>query len=578
MQTNTEVRKGESNGAAAIAFLQEPRGSQAENFRVVLDAQSGNPQGKASGTAATSRAVVSTDYYGAFSVEKFAAASSLTYTHDDAKGWLDYVQQFQAANFWLQDGGVAPWAYYEEYDNWQDTYGIDAVTAVYHSGHGSMDSSGVFYAALGSDWGGLGTNAKSSSMALGNEQVRYIFWSTCYSLRVLGSHNPIRTWYKANLGFRMLFGYETTSIDAPNYGSDFWKQWNKGKSLSQAHLDMSWYDVSTHQSPSVTACGASPAEAQDRLFNERFMSSAPVSRDYWHWRWYYAASSALAARSRNRTLPQRIMTARLGVEAVNGTLVRGLLDRIPVEVARQAEVAANPAGIIVLGEGDSRMAIERNSTYEAQLRAPNLASTNELQLSATIHKAQEVVRQFGLDRNDITFDRVLYKYDCCGTAKGSGDIGTPRITETVVQFTQLIDGIPVIGPGEGKVSITLDNDENVTAVLDTTRRIDKLMDVGSVPVLVDTAGKRALAAAPSELARAQRIDPEAQLSSAWQEKMKTWVLSNTMPKRYAVVPDSYEIGYVIRGNSAILVARQEVEADCGGGFTKRFVVETPLRH
>jgi hypothetical protein len=578
MQTNTELRKGEPNGAAAAAFLKEPRGGYGEELRVILDSQAGNPLGQESSATSKSRAAVSTDYYGAFSVEKFAAASSLTYTHDDAKGWLDYVQQFQAANFWYQDAGVAPWAYYEQYDNWDDTYGMDAVMAVYHSGHGSMDSNGVFYAAMGSDWGGLGTNAKSSSMALGNEQVRYIFWSTCYSLRVLGSHNPIRTWNKANLGFRMLFGYETTSIDAPNYGRDFWKQWNKGKSLSQAHLDMSWYDVSTHQAPSVVACGASPAEAQDRLYNERYLSWATVSRDYWHWRWYYAAGTALAARARNRKLPQRIVTAKLGIEPVNGKLVRALLDRIPVEVALQPEVAANPAGIIVLGEGNKRMAVERNSTFDAQLRAPNLDSTNELQLSASIYKAQEVVRQFGLDRNDITFDRVLYKYDCAGTSKGSGEIGRPRIVETVVQFTQLIEGIPVIGPGEGKVSITLDNDENVTAVQDTTRRIDKLMEANSAPALPTETGQRASGSAPLEPARVEKIDPEALLSAAWQEKMKTWVLSDTMPQRFAVVPDSYEIGYVIRGNNAILVAREEIEADCGGGFTKRFVVETPLHH
>jgi hypothetical protein len=50
-----------------------------------------------------------------------------------------------------------------------------------------------------------------------------------------------------------------------------------------------------------------------------------------------------------------------------------------------------------------------------------------------------------------------------------------------------------------------------------------------------------------------------------------------MPERYAVVPGSFEIGYVIRGNSAVLVAREEIEADCGGGFLKRFVIETPIQ-
>ncbi len=273
--------------------------------------------------------------------------------------------------------------------------------------------------------------------------------------------------------------------------------------------------------------------------------------------------------------------AQLGIEAVNGRLLRGILDRVPVEVALPQEVAANPAGIIVLSEGGRRIAIDQNGTYDAQLGAANLESTNELQLSATIQKANDIVRQFGLDRNDVTFDRVLHKYDCAGSTKGSGEIGTPRLTETVVQFTQLIDGIPVIGPGEGKVSITFDNDANVTAVVDTTRRVDKLTDAFSAPLpdggaVARSNGKSAANGAPAAQRSSAIIDPEALLASAWQERMKTWVLSNRMPERYSVVPDSYEIGYVIRGNTATLVAREEIEADCGGGFVKRFAVEAPL--
>ncbi|MDN5872633.1 MAG: DUF6345 domain-containing protein, partial [Nitrococcus sp.] len=445
----------------------------ADALRITMDGQSGNP---VESTAPGAVRAVSTDHWGAFSVEKFAAASDLFKTHEDAQGWLDYVENFQTRNFWYKDAGVAPWAYYEQYDNWQDTYGMDAVVAVYHSGHGAMDGNGVFYAAMGSNWGGLGTNAVSSNMKLGNEQARYIFWSTCFSLRVLGGHNPIRSWNNANLGFRMLFGYETTSVDKPNYGSAFWKQWNKNKSFSQAFLDASWYDVSTHQAPSVTACGGSAADAQNRLYTEHKFSRHAVSRDYWHWRWYYAARSALGTRPLNQRLPQRIATAHLVSESANGRLIQGIVNRIPVGVAVPAEVMASPSGVIVISEADRHIAVDRNGTYEAQFGAPNLESRNEMQLSAAIGKAQDIVRQFGLDRNDIAFDRVFHKYDCAGTIKGSGEIGNPRLCETVVQFTQLIDGVPVIGPGEGKVSVTLDNDQNVTAIVDRTRTVAKLVE------------------------------------------------------------------------------------------------------
>jgi hypothetical protein len=568
------VKSYANASAQAAATATQP--AVGDRLTVSLDPDSGNPLAALSPGAV---GAVSTDYYGAFSVEKFAAASDLFYTHEDAQGWLNYVQQFQAANFWYKDAGVAPWAYYEQYDNWQDTYGLDAVMAAYHSGHGAMDGNGVFYAAMGSNWGGLGTNALSSSMAIGNEQVRYLFWSTCFSCRVLGGHNPIRTWNAPNLGFRMLFGYETTSIDAGNYGSDFWKQWNRNKSFSQAFLDMSWYDVSTHQAPAVTACGATAAEAQDRLYNERFFNWGAVSRNYWHWRWYYAAASALATRALNQRVPPRIAAAQLAVEPASPRLVRGILNRVPVGVNVPGDIAANPMGVIVIADANRHIAIDRNGTYEAQLAAPNLESRNEPQIGAAIRRAQEVVRQFGLDRNDIVFDRVLHKYDCAGSSQGSGSIETPRLCETVVQFTQLIDGIPVIGPGEGKVTVTLDNDQNVTAIVDRTRTIAKVAEALSAPVPPEAARPTDSARIPQSAPTpaSSETDPQQLLSARWQERMKSWVVSGRMPERHAVVPGSFEVGYIIRGNMATLVARQEVEADCGGGFLKRFVVETPIQ-
>jgi len=298
-----------------------------------------------------------------------------------------------------------------------------------------------------------------------------------------------------------------------------------------------------------------------------------VSRNYWHWRWYYAAASALGARALNQKVPRRIAAAQLALEPVTGRSVRGILNRIPAGIAVPAEVAANASGIIVIADANRHVAIDRNGTYEAQFAQPNLESRNELQLSAAIRKAQDTVHQFGLDRNDVTFDRVFHKYDCAGTTQGSGEIRSPRLCETVVQFTQIIDGIPVIGPGDGKVSVTLDNDQNVTAVVDRTRTVAKLVERLSAPPTTEIPKGTAAPPAPTS----SETDPESLLSAAWQDRMKSFAVKGRMPERYAVVPGSFEVGYVIRGNTAVLVARQEIEADCGGGFLKRFVVETPIQ-
>ncbi|XXF77225.1 DUF6345 domain-containing protein [Myxococcaceae bacterium GXIMD 01537] len=544
------VEEEETQAGAPLRVLLEPE-------------QLGNPFSK---EVLTARAF-SEDYYGAFSVETFAAASPLTYTHEDAGGWLAYVERFKPRNFWYQDSGVGVWAYYEDYDNWQDTYGMDAVMAAYHSGHGSMDANGVFYAAMGSNWGGQGTNAMSSRMALGNEQVRYLFWSTCFSCRVLGGHSPIRTWHPANLGFRMLFGYETVSVDSPNYGSAFWRHWNTGKSFSRAFLDASWYDISTHQAPSVVAVGADATDAANRLNNERLFSFDAVPRNYYQWTWYNAASSAMGTRAPSLLLPQRILTARLVPYAASLSRARALLARLPLAMRLPRDVVAGPDGTIVHTEGERRMALMQDGTYDIQFAQPNRESNNEPSLAATLRTAHDFLSQAGLQRDDLVFDRVLHRYECGGTPKGSGRIEAPRIVETAVRFTQTIDGVPVVAPGLGTVTVTVDNDLNVTGLSDRSRQVSGLAERTTRVPPADGA----------ELSVSDLPSPEELLQAAWDNRMRQFLLRGPLPRSAAVVPGSTEVGYAIRGSNAILVARQEMEVDCGGGFLKRFIVEVPIR-
>jgi len=505
------------------------------------------------------------DYCGAFSLEKFHSAGSLRYTHEDAYGWLKYLQKFHPRNFWYGDGNVRIWAYYEQYDNWQDTYGMDAVLAVYHSGHGGMGGDGRFYAPLGAPWGGLGTTACSDKMKLGNEQVKYIFWSTCYSCRVLHGHNPIRTWRDANKGFRMLFGYETVSYDNPNYGSAFWKQWNKGKSFSKAFLDASWYNISHHQAPAVAAWGATRDEAKNRLFNERKFYWGAVSRNWCWWRWYYAATSATAARALNQDIPSEILVAELQPRAVDGNYVNNILARHNFGIGLPKEVQAGPDGVFSVQEGDMQIAFEGDGSYELQFARPNLDNTDQISLQKAVNIAKDFVQQHGLDQEGLIFDRVMLSNEAGGEER-SGQIEGPYTTETVVQFTQQINGVPVLLPGKGCVSVTVDNDEMVTAVRNSARSIDRLTE----------RLKNAPAAPDEEIPIGGISDPEQLLAEAWQERMKDWIVKGRMPVQYTVVPGTYEIGYAIKENEAILVARNDIEVDCGGGYLKRYSIEVPI--
>ncbi|MDQ3222784.1 MAG: hypothetical protein M3Q75_04815 [Gemmatimonadota bacterium] len=99
------------------------------------------------------RAAAANDMYGFCSIETFLpGVGDLSAAHDDAQGFYNYVAQFETPNFWFEDGGVQSWIYGEDHDNWEDFYGFDACTVVYHSGHGTMDGNGVFSMPICQAW------------------------------------------------------------------------------------------------------------------------------------------------------------------------------------------------------------------------------------------------------------------------------------------------------------------------------------------------------------------------------------------------------------------------------------------
>jgi hypothetical protein len=364
----------------------------------------------------------------------------------------------------------------------------------------------------------------------------------------------------------MLFGYETVSYDDPDYGKAFWNHWNKGKSFSTAFMDASWYDVSHRQAPAVVACGATKQEAIDRVFNERLFYWGAVSRNWWWWRWYNAASSATAARAVNRNLPKDLLVAELKPVQVDETYVKNLLSQHDLLIGLPREVTSGPNGIFNIREGDRRIAVESDGTYEIQFANPNRENTEELSLTTAINIASDFLRRHGLNLDGLVLDRVKLSCEAGGSTEGSGQIDGPYVSETVVQFTQVINGLPVLLPGKGGISVSIDNDGTVTYVRNFSRGIANLTDqLKSSPM------------APGEETNIRAgLDPERLLEDAWQERMKDWLIRGRMPLQYKAVPGTYEIGYALKENQAVLVARKDIEIDCGSGYLKRYSIEVPL--
>ena len=512
--------------------------------------------------------------YGGCSIEVGCGCSfgTLSYTHEDAQGWLNYVKQFTPLNFWYKDCGVKPWIYYEPYDDWQDTYGVDAVMAFYHSGHGGMDANGIFYLPMSAPWGNEGCTVISSTDNLlwGNERVRYIFLSTCLSLRVLGGHSPIRTWHRSNRGWRMLFGYETVSWDNPNYGKFFWEEWNKNKSFSTAWLDASWR-IAHDQAPSVVACGATKEEAQNRLYNERFFSQDRVSNSWYWWRWYNASREA---REPQLALPQHLMTGQLQPIAAARPSARTLAERFNLALDIPTEVSNARNGSYRVAAGEKSIAYGNDGSIDVRLAQPNRANQTPLATERAKALAQEAVWRYGLDQQvPVVFDRVLLTSEGGGTAGGSGQFEGPYTTGTIVQFRQLVNGVPVITPSAGTVRISIDNDGTVTDVHTSVRAIDRLSS-RSISSFNEPTPEGGVA----PVLQPEPTNYEQLLAAEFSRQLAVGIArgGGGMPLEFTTVPDSTEIGYDIQGDEVVLIAHKAVEINFGNGYRKRYWVTVPL--
>lgn len=494
--------------------------------------------------------------YGAFSIQTFYNSPPLSYTHADAQGWLDYLGLYYQNNFWFKDADVRALWYYEPGDHYLGYYGIDAVLAAYHAGHGGMNSAGVFYAPMGDVWE-TESSAHSDRMSLGDQVANYVFWSTCYSLVTVGGQTPVHTWSAADKGFRMLFGYNSTSVDDPNYGKFFWEEWEKGKSLTHAFLDASWR-ISQYQSPAVTAVGGTAQEAGDRFENERYLYWEHVPTSNWTWGWYTATAAAE-------------LTA---LEMIQGGLIG---DLYPLQSAeeRAADILTafgfaqsgpslkGASGQLIALDDAYRLAVEPNGGYELYLPAQTqdrpakiLGKEEAFTMARKFISLNHLENQGGLK---LIRQRQLHR-------AGSAVDGVPQEqpTETTFIYAQQIEGIPVVSTDAGQLSITVGGGGAVKSVRDTRRGVKELHKRYRQTVTPPGAEKPA-------------SDPIKILEDAYRaEAKRRWQDRGYELPQLRPVAGSTAVGYHLEGNEAYLAACCEVEAEFASGLTTRFKVMVPL--
>lgn len=504
------------------------------------------------------------DYYGANSLENFSSASSLSLTHEDAQGFLNYPTSFpgKAANFWFKDSGVKVWEYEEAYDNWQDLYGMDAVMVFYHSGHGNMDSNGVFQAPLGGLWDGRDW-AFSNKMAFANERLRYLFLSTCLSLRVSGGHSPVRTWWNPNKGgLRMLFGYETTSVDNPNYGSWFWDEWKKGKSFCRAFLDASWR-ISHNQVPVVMAVGANQAEAIDRLNNERFFSSAPVTKGWYQWMWIGTIPSTAARYSLD--VPKGTDSLILDNTLFDDNNMSRIANKIGVTKKEANAILFDKHGNRHVSSKNVHVNVNSEGALNINMGTPNFGNTNPIDLNKATQIASQMISDLKFNKGiELKQGTTRQKFSSGANFKGLDRTEKTEIVETIIQFRQHHNGVQTINSDHGLIAISIDNDGKVTNIYNSTKAI---AGTTKKPLSEITP--------PPEKVKSTDISKEKQFEHKIKRIVSGSVIGNGVKKSGKVNVLSDKAGYDFSGNMANIVHQRDVEISLDTEFAKRYKLRVP---
>ncbi len=477
--------------------------------------------------------------YGAASMQVYADGQVAYNTHASADGFLAYVNQFEQTSFRVKDQQVQWWQYDPPFDDWQNNYGCDSVEVFYHAGHGGTDaSSGDYSAPLGGAWDNV-IFLNSSQMSIGDQRLRYLFLATCEGCMVFAPNNPIRTWNVCNRGFRMLFGATGLIYDNPDYGANFWNHWNSGDSFSQAWQD-SLLDVASSQQPASTAVGSSAADAQTRLFNERFFTNATAARDWYWWRWVGNAPAAAQAQSVQR-FPATVKFARTLPRRVSRTVVLAAMRRLGFTAP--AALPDVPLDRMRAAAGDARFAVAPGGyMVEFAPASPVRSNLSEREILAAAEATLGDVSGLGLAA-------ILPAQHAGGPADGGRGPAEPETFEHIVVYRQLVAGLPVLTPGAGEARVTVAASGKVRRIIDTRLEIGELRDSGPSPTTLPTPSGGVM--------RAARLTTFAEVLAALRQAAHAFSGGKGGSSR--LIPESLAFGYALRGADLAPVARAKVE-------------------
>ncbi|MGH9839113.1 MAG: hypothetical protein ACREEM_10045, partial [Blastocatellia bacterium] len=273
---------------------------------------------------------------------------------------------------------------------------------------------------------------------------------------ISGGNDPYTTWGTRSKGIRFVFGYETVSIDSPNYGKYFWEEWNKGKTFKYAFLDASWR-ISTGQAPALVAFGSNSADAVARRDNERLLYAGSVSNNWGAWSWYNARSASFTTAAEALTTASRLGTPG-NVDVVSrgnsNDEVSEIAEAFGIQLPDESAIKARPTDIKMVRTDAADLVVEKNGNFELIFKneGEEKATGDVLADDTLIARAQELAGQLSfLDGQTL---RVGMIRDLNENTGAEGFQNEAQVTEKTIVLDQTVNDTPFIDPEAGHLEIT----------------------------------------------------------------------------------------------------------------------------
>jgi hypothetical protein len=418
--------------------------------------------------------------------------ANLPATYGDTWGFINGCAAWQKRNFVYENGDV--WA--NDFKAGSDHYaasnlpagfdGVDSVVIGYIASHGVTSGSTFIMSAGGTGHGGC--TVKSTQMSFGQDELRYMFFSTCQSVR---NDDPGAVWFGPANGIRAVFGYHTNIVDSDAYGKYFFENWKKsGAKTTDSFLDASWR-VAHDQVPVAAWFGPNQPVAEGFRDNEEFFQLDSISANSIAWSWYDART--LDRQLDLSTVP--LMTLGFGAPGNPGDaadLIARLGSGQSVEIDERTVSGDN----VCHRTRDGSTLIFNTRSGSIDLTFPSFSApsvvgfTDDDAVAAAteyLRRRSEALRalQVDLADADIALIPSAVRRSMVAGSDQDGNATQPRAKHVTVVFRQTVDDIATIGTG-GVVEVTLNGDREVCRVRSVLREVtsvarqDGTVDVASL--------------------------------------------------------------------------------------------------